>query len=113
MSQTMAKIFLMASAIKVVMVITPERDYRVAALSCGPLSSTTCSIHRKSYAEQRREQPLMTSNVFHSLLDLAGIEYPDQKLTKSWVSPQWRPSSRILQQGLDFDVTPTIVVGKL
>lgn len=45
----------------------------------------------------------MTSNVFHSLLDLAGIEYPDQKLTKSWLSPQWRPSSRILQQGLDFD----------
>ena len=81
-----------------------ERDYRVAALLWISELYNLQYPQKKSYAEQRREQPLMTSNVFHSLLDLAGIEYPDQKLTKSWVSPQWRPSSRILQQGLDFDL---------
>ncbi len=80
-----------------------ERDYRVASILWTSELYNLNYPQKKSLAEQRREQPLMTSNVFHSLLDLAGIEYPDQKLTKSWLSPGWRPSSRILQQGLDFD----------
>lgn len=80
-----------------------ERDYRVASILWTSELYNLNYPQKKSLAEQRREQPLMTSNVFHSLLDLAGIEYPDQKLTKSWLSPDWRPSSRILQQGLDFD----------
>jgi glucan phosphoethanolaminetransferase (alkaline phosphatase superfamily) len=80
-----------------------ERDYRVASILWTSELYNLNYPQKKSLAEQRREQPLMTSNVFHSLLDLAGIEYPAQKLTKSWLSPDWRPSSRILQQGLDFD----------
>lgn len=80
-----------------------ERDYRVASILWTSEQYNLQYPQKKSLAEQRREQPLITTNVFHSFLDLAGIEYPDQKLTKSWLSPDWRPSSRILQQGLDFD----------
>lgn len=80
-----------------------ERDYRVASILWTSELYNLLYPQKKSLAEQRREQPLVTTNVFHSFLDLAGIEYPDQKLTKSWLSPDWRPSSRILQQGLDFD----------
>ncbi len=80
-----------------------ERDYRVASILWTSELYNLQYPQKKSLAEQRREQPLITTNVFHSFLDLAGIEYPDQKLTKSWLSPDWRPSSRILQQGLDFD----------
>ena len=80
-----------------------ERDYRVASILWTSELYNLNYPQKKSLAEQRREQPLVTTNVFHSFLDLAGIEYPDQKLTKSWLSPDWRPSSRILQQGLDFD----------
>ncbi|MBY0420209.1 MAG: lipid A phosphoethanolamine transferase [Pararheinheimera sp.] len=80
-----------------------ERDYRVASILWTSDAYNLQYPQKKALAEQRREQPLMTSSVFHSLLDLADIHYPDQKLSKSWVNPGWRPSPRILQQGLDFD----------
>ena len=80
-----------------------ERDYRVASILWTSDAYNLLYPQKKALAEQRRQQPLMTSSVFHSLLDLAGIQYPDQKLSKSWVNPEWRPASRILQQGLDFD----------
>lgn len=80
-----------------------ERDYRVAAMLWTSDTYKQQYPQKIALAEQRREQPLMTTHVFHSMLDLADIQYPDQRLSKSWVSPDWRPSSRILQQGLDFD----------
>lgn len=80
-----------------------ERDYRVASMLWTSEAYNLQYPQKKALAEQRREQPLITSSVFHSLLDLADIQYPDQKLSKSWLSPDWRPSPRILQQGLDFD----------
>jgi len=80
-----------------------ERDYRVASILWTSDTYNLQYPQKKALAEQRREQPLMTSSVFHSMLDLADIQYPDQKLSKSWVSPDWRPYPRILQQGLDFD----------
>ena len=80
-----------------------ERDYRVASMLWTSETYNLQYPQKKALAEQRREQPLITSSVFHSMLDLADIQYPDQKLSKSWLSPDWRPSPRILQQGLDFD----------
>ncbi|CAI3803885.1 phosphoethanolamine transferase [Rheinheimera sp. MM224] len=80
-----------------------ERDYRVASILWTSETYNLQYPQKKTLAEQRREQPLMTSSIFHTVLDLAAIQYPDQKLSKSWVSPDWRPSPRILQQGLDFD----------
>lgn len=80
-----------------------ERDYRVASMLWTSETYNLQYPQKKALAEQRREQPLMTSSIFHTVLDLAAIQYPDQKLSKSWVSPDWRPSPRILQQGLDFD----------
>jgi glucan phosphoethanolaminetransferase (alkaline phosphatase superfamily) len=80
-----------------------ERDYRVAALLWTSDAYNQQFPEKKALAEQRRGQPLMTSSVFHSLLDLADIQYQQQTLRKSWVSPKWQPSPRILHQGLDFD----------
>jgi glucan phosphoethanolaminetransferase (alkaline phosphatase superfamily) len=80
-----------------------ERDYRVASLLWTSDSYNQLYPQKRALAEKRRQHPLMTSSIFHSMLDLADISYPDQQLSKSWVSPDWRPSPRILQQGLDFD----------
>jgi glucan phosphoethanolaminetransferase (alkaline phosphatase superfamily) len=80
-----------------------ERDYRVASILWTSDKYNQQYPEKATLAVQRREQPLMTSHIFHSLLDLADIQYPDQRLSKSWLSPDWRASSRILQQGLDFD----------
>ncbi len=80
-----------------------ERDYRVASILWTSEPYNQQYPQKRALAEQRREHPLMTNSVFHSLLDLADIHYPGQKLSKSWLSADWRPSTRILQQGLDFD----------
>lgn len=85
-----------------------ERDYRVASMLWTSDAYNLQYPQKKALAEQRRQQPLMTSSVFHSLLDLADIQYPDQKLSKSWLNPQWRPASRVLQQGLDFDTAKRV-----
>ncbi|MDR7120231.1 phosphoethanolamine transferase [Rheinheimera soli] len=80
-----------------------ERDYRVASLLWTSDEYNQLYPQKKALAEQRRQQPLMTSSIFHSLLDLADIQYPDQRLSRSWVNSEWRVSPRLLQQGLDFD----------
>lgn len=80
-----------------------ERDYRVASILWTSDAYQQQFPQKAALAEQRKQHPLMTSSVFHSLLDLADIQYPDQKTHKSWLSPDWRPSPRILQHGLDFD----------
>jgi glucan phosphoethanolaminetransferase (alkaline phosphatase superfamily) len=80
-----------------------ERDYRVASMLWTSDAYNQLYPQKKALAEQRRTQALSTTSVFHSMLDLADIQYPDQKLNKSWLSPDWRPSPRILQHGLDFD----------
>lgn len=85
-----------------------ERDYRVASMLWTSDAYNLQYPQKKALAEQRRQQPLMTSSVFHSLLDLADIQYPDQKLSKSWLNPQWRPATRVLQQGLDFDTAKRV-----
>ncbi len=50
-----------------------ERDYRVASILWTSDTYNLQYPQKKALAEQRREQPLMTSSVFHSLLDLADI----------------------------------------
>jgi len=44
--------------------------------------------------QQHKDAPLSTENIFHSLLDLADIRYPDQRLDWSIFSEQWRPHTR-------------------
>ncbi|GGD01687.1 phosphoethanolamine transferase [Undibacterium terreum] len=41
-----------------------------------------------------RKSRLSTENIFHSLLDLADIHYPDEKLQWSFVSDQFKPHTR-------------------
>lgn len=47
---------------------------------------------RQLRAHQRA--PLSTENVFHTLLDMADIRYPDEKLERSILSPRWKPHLR-------------------
>lgn len=44
--------------------------------------------------QRHRNAPLATENVFHSLLDLADIHYPDERLEWSVFSSHWRPHPR-------------------
>ena len=80
-----------------------ERDYRVASMLWTSDAYNVLYPQKRALAEQRSAEPLSTTSVFHSMLDLADIRYPEQKLHKSWLNPDWRPSPRILQHGLDFD----------
>ncbi len=43
---------------------------------------------------RHRDAPLSTENVFHSLLDLADIRYPDERLEWSIFSSRWQPHKR-------------------
>ncbi|GGX54307.1 phosphoethanolamine transferase [Undibacterium squillarum] len=43
---------------------------------------------------RHRTVRLSTENVFHTLLDMAEIRYPDENLTRSFVSAAWRPHIR-------------------
>jgi hypothetical protein len=47
---------------------------------------------RQLRAHQRA--PLSTENVFHTLLDMADIRYPDEKLERSILSQRWKPHLR-------------------
>jgi glucan phosphoethanolaminetransferase (alkaline phosphatase superfamily) len=43
---------------------------------------------------QHRDAPLATENIFHSLLDLADIRYPGERLEWSLFSSRWQPHKR-------------------
>ncbi|WP_337842213.1 phosphoethanolamine transferase [Rheinheimera sp.] len=80
-----------------------EFDYRVAALLWFSDALKMQQPQKTQLAQSRREQPLSTTQLFDTLLDLANLSYPEQQLQQSWVSAQWQPAPRILQHGLDFD----------
>ncbi len=44
--------------------------------------------------KRHQDAKLSTENVFHSLLDMVDIRYPDEKLTRSVFSPQWQYHTR-------------------
>ena len=44
--------------------------------------------------QRHRTARLSTENVFHTLLDMAEIRYPDENLSRSFVSAAWRPHIR-------------------
>ncbi|WP_160288282.1 phosphoethanolamine transferase [Pseudomonas knackmussii] len=94
-----------------------EYDYRVSALWWAS------SKYRQAYplalrrALQRVDAPLGSYNVFHSFLDMAGVKYSQQDLSKSLFSSAWRPHLRPTQSYLDFDrsgrdaVCKTLIAG--
>lgn len=58
------------------------------------------SVYAQRYPEkiaalrQNQNRALSTENVFHSMLDLVNIRYPDEHLERSVFSPLWRYSTR-------------------
>jgi hypothetical protein len=46
---------------------------------------------------------LLTSQTFHTMLQLADIHYPSQQSKLSFASPAFVPQPRLLWTGVDFD----------
>jgi glucan phosphoethanolaminetransferase (alkaline phosphatase superfamily) len=57
---------------------------------------------------EHREMPVSTENIFESLIDMAGLDFPGHDRTWSLFSASWQPHSRIVtplygQVQVDFD----------
>ena len=50
--------------------------------------------HKIAQLKEHQNAKLSTENVFHSLVDMVDIRYPDEKLERSVFSPQWRYHTR-------------------
>lgn len=80
-----------------------EFDYRVGALWWGS------ELFSKQFPEKTQQlnlaarQPLLTSQTFHTMLQLADIHYPSQQSKLSFASPAFVPQPRLLWTGVDFD----------
>ena len=80
-----------------------EFDYRVGALWWGS------ELFSQQFPEKTRQlslaarQPLLTSQTFHAMLQLADIHYPSQQSKLSFASPAFVPQPRLLWTGVDFD----------
>ncbi len=80
-----------------------EFDYRVGALWLGS------ELFSQQFPEKTRQlslaarQPLLTSQTFHTMLQLADIHYPSQQSKLSFASPAFVPQPRLLWTGVDFD----------
>lgn len=80
-----------------------EFDYRVAALWWGSAEFRAQYPQQTQLLQQRRDAPLITSQTFHTMLDLAQLRYADERLAQSFASPEFVPPQRILASGIDFD----------
>lgn len=81
-----------------------ERDFRVAAFFWHSDAYAVRHPEKLRLAKQRAAARLSTENVFHSLLDMAAIRYPGERLDRSLFHPSWQPRPRIVQTGADFDL---------
>ena len=80
-----------------------EFDHRVAALWWSSEAFKNNYAAQQQRLAQRRDEPLMTSQTFHTLLDLAQIRYDGEKLEHSIASDVFVPQRRVLASGIDFD----------
>lgn len=85
-----------------------EYDYRVAALWWGSTLFSQQYPHLAQQIAANRRQPLSTSQIFHTMLDLAQISYADAQPELSFaqrvVANKTRP--RLLSSGQNFDSSP-------
>ncbi len=83
-----------------------EFDYRVASLWWGSAEFRQAYPAQVAWLQQRQQAPLMTSQTFETMLDLAQIRYPSQNTTQSFAAANFQPGQRLLSSGQDFDRTP-------
>ncbi len=81
-----------------------EYDYRVAALWWASRPYAARFPDKVDAARSRVSAPIASNHVFQSMLDVANIRYPQEDLRLSIFSPSWRPSARITQNRIDFDL---------
>jgi len=80
-----------------------EFDYRTGALWWGS------DLFRKQFPakaqqlEKAADLPLVTSQTFHTMLQLADIHFPSQQTELSYANPAFQPQPRLLWTGVDFD----------
>lgn len=62
------------------------------------------------YLVKHRDAPLSTENIFHSVVDMAGVSYPHEWLNRSLFSAAFSPSQRLVdsETWLDYDATKPI-----
>lgn len=79
-------------------------DFRIAALWWNSTAYTFNYPEKSMQAIAQRDAPWSTSNVFHLLLDAAGITYPGAEPENSLLSPTYTPRPRWTQAGVSFDM---------
>jgi glucan phosphoethanolaminetransferase (alkaline phosphatase superfamily) len=80
-----------------------EFDYRVGALWWGSELFSQQFPEKTQQLSRAARQPLLTSQTFHTMLQLADIHYPSQQHALSFASPAFQPQPRLLWTGVDFD----------
>lgn len=80
-----------------------EYDFRVAALWWSSQHYAAAFPEKVAAARLRVDRPITSGTVFHSMLDVANIHYPEEDLRLSVFSPTWQAPARITQNGIDFD----------
>ena len=80
-----------------------EFDYRVGALWWGSELFSKQFPQKTQQLNKAAQLPLMTGQTFHTMLQLADIHYPSQQTAISFADPAFRPQSRKLWTGIDFD----------
>lgn len=80
-----------------------EYDFRVASLfwASRPMQSLRPGLMQQ--IRSRTGAPLYSPEAFHTLLDLASIDYAGGDLTRSWVNERWSKSKRWTAAVADFD----------
>ncbi|TXH96908.1 MAG: hypothetical protein E6Q75_06115 [Rheinheimera sp.] len=80
-----------------------EFDYRVGALWWGSELFSQQFPQKTQQLNLAARQPLLTSQTFHTMLQLADIHYPTQQSELSFASAAFKPQPRLLWTGVDFD----------
>lgn len=80
-----------------------ELDYRVGALWWGSELFSKQFPQKTQQLNKAAQLPLLTSQTFHTMVQLADIHYPSQQSALSYANPDFRPQSRVLWTGIDFD----------
>lgn len=80
-----------------------EFDHRVAALWWSSAAFNRNYAAQQQRMAARRDAPLLTSQTFHTLLDLAQIRYDGERREQSIAADVFAPPRRVLASGIDFD----------
>lgn len=85
-----------------------EFDYRVAALWWGSAQFRLQYPEKTAHLQQAATMPALTSQTFHTMLQLADIHYPAQQPALSLASGTRLAKPRLLSTGVDFDKAPRL-----